>query len=49
MNKEKSRYLKREDGTIYDSLSSLTWIANDSFLDLEKRSAGTKLINTPRK
>ena len=36
MNKEKSRYLKREDGTIYDSLSSLTWIANDSFLDLEK-------------
>ncbi len=36
MKKEKSRFLKREDGTIYDSLTTLTWMANDSRLDLDK-------------
>lgn len=33
---QKSRYLKKDDGTIYDSLSSLTWMTNDSQLNLEK-------------
>tara|TARA_Y100001960_G_scaffold207392_1_gene216543 strand:- start:45 stop:473 length:429 start_codon:yes stop_codon:yes gene_type:complete len=36
MGSEKSRFLKREDGTIYDSLTSVTWMANDSRLDLDK-------------
>jgi len=36
MEKEKSRFLKRNNGTIYDSLTSLTWKANDSRLDLNK-------------
>jgi len=36
MEKNKSRFLKNDDGTIYDSLTSLTWLANDSRLDLEK-------------
>ena len=36
MVNEKSRFLKRDDGTIYDSLTSVTWMANDSYLDLEK-------------
>ena len=36
MGNEKSRFLKRDDGTIYDSVTSVTWMANDSFLDLEK-------------
>jgi len=35
MEKEKSRFLKRDDGTVYDSLTSLTWMANDSRLDLD--------------
>ena len=35
MGNEKSRFLER-DGTIYDSVTSVTWMANDSFLDLEK-------------
>ncbi|MBI4389933.1 MAG: DUF1566 domain-containing protein [Nitrospinae bacterium] len=33
---EKSRFLKGADGTIYDSLTSLTWTAEDSRLALEK-------------
>jgi hypothetical protein len=33
---EKSRFLKGPDGDIYDSLTTLTWIANDSWLDLER-------------
>ena len=36
MEKEKSRFLKSADGTIYDSQTSLTWMANDSRIDLEK-------------
>ena len=36
MGNEKSRFLKRDDGTIYDSLTSVTWMANDSRLDLDK-------------
>ena len=36
MVNEKSRFLKRDDGTIYDSVTSVTWMANDSYLDLEK-------------
>lgn len=36
MEKEKSRFLKNNDGTIYDSQTSLTWMANDSRLDLDK-------------
>ena len=36
MENEKSRFLKRDDGTIYDSVTSVTWMANDSYLDLEK-------------
>ena len=32
----KSRFLIRDDGTIYDSVTSLTWKANDSQLDMEK-------------
>jgi hypothetical protein len=36
MDNVKSRFLKRDDGTIYDSLTSVTWLANDSRLDLDK-------------
>ena len=36
MGNEKSRFLKRDDGTIYDSVTSVTWMSNDSFLDLER-------------
>ena len=36
MEKEKSRFLKNADGTIYDSQTSLTWMANDSRIDLGK-------------
>ena len=36
MGNEKSRFLKRDDGTVYDSVTSVTWIANDSRLDLDK-------------
>ena len=36
MDNEKSRFLKRDDGTIYDSVTSVTWMANDSFLDLAR-------------
>ena len=36
MGNEKSRFLKRDDGTIYDSLTSVTWMANDSRLDMDK-------------
>ena len=36
MGNEKSRFLKRDDGTVYDSVTSVTWMANDSFLDLER-------------
>ena len=36
MQPPKSRFLKKDDNTIYDSLTSLTWMANDSWLDLEK-------------
>jgi len=36
MGNEKSRFLKRDDGTIYDSLTSITWMANDSRLDMDK-------------
>jgi hypothetical protein len=36
MGNEKSRFLKRDDGTVYDSLTSVTWKANDSRLDLDK-------------
>ena len=36
MGNEKSRFLKRDDGTIYDSVTSVIWMANDSFLDLER-------------
>lgn len=33
MTEKKSRYLDNGDGTVYDSLSSLTWMMNDSRLD----------------
>ena len=33
---EQSRFLKDKDGAIYDSVTSLTWMGNDSRLDLEK-------------
>ena len=36
MGKEKSRFLKNAAGTIYDSQTSLTWMANDSRIDLGK-------------
>ena len=36
MGNEKSRFLKRDDGTIYDSLPNITWMANDSRLDMDK-------------
>ena len=36
MEKNKSRFLKSAEGSIYDSLTSLTWLANDSRLDLDK-------------
>ena len=36
MEKERSRFLKSENGTIYDSQTSLTWMANDSRINLDK-------------
>ena len=36
MEKERSRFLKNEGGTIYDSQTSLTWMSNDSRIDLDK-------------
>ena len=36
MNDKKSRFLDNGDGTIYDSLTSLTWMINDSRLDKDK-------------
>ncbi len=36
MAQEKTRFMKRPDKTIYDSLTSLTWMANDSRLDLDR-------------
>jgi serine/threonine-protein kinase len=33
MTDKKSRYLDNGDGTVYDSLTSLTWMMNDSRLD----------------
>ncbi len=36
MEKPKSRFIKTDDNTIYDSLTSLTWMANDSRLDKDK-------------
>ena len=33
MEKPKSRFIKTDDNTIYDSLTSLLWMANDSRLD----------------
>jgi len=33
--KPKSRFIKSDKGTIYDSQTSLTWMANDSWLELE--------------
>ena len=36
MKNEKSRFLKNADDTIYDSQTSLTWMANDSRIDLKK-------------
>ena len=36
MEKEKSRFLKSDNGTVYDSLTSLTWMSNDSKIDLNK-------------
>jgi hypothetical protein len=36
MSNEKSRFLKRADGTVYDSLTSVTWMSNDSRLELDK-------------
>ncbi|MEC7641751.1 MAG: DUF1566 domain-containing protein [Nitrospinota bacterium] len=36
MQGDKPKYIEGPDGTIYDSKSSLTWMANDSRLDLDK-------------
>ena len=36
MEKPKSRFIKTDDNTIYDSLTSLMWMANDSRLDLDQ-------------
>jgi len=36
MQQEKSRFMKEAEGTIYDSLTSLTWMAHDSRLDLDR-------------
>ena len=36
MGNAKSRFLKRDNGTVYDSLTSVTWMANDSLLELGK-------------
>ena len=36
MEKPKSRFIKSEDNTVYDSLTSLTWMAKDSRLNLGK-------------
>ena len=42
MGNEKSRFLKRDDGTIYDSLTSVTWMSNDSRLDMDKEVSYTE-------
>jgi hypothetical protein len=42
MGNEKSRFLKRVDGTIYDSLTSVTWMSNDSRLDMDKEVSYTE-------
>ena len=36
MQQEKSRFMKGSDMTIYDTQSSLTWMANDSRLNLDR-------------
>ena len=36
MKNEKSRFLKNADDTIYDSQTSLTWMASDSRIHLKK-------------
>ena len=36
MEKEKSRFLKSTSEAIYDSQTSLTWMANDSRINLDK-------------
>jgi hypothetical protein len=36
MKNEKSRFLKNSDETIYDSQTSLTWMASDSRIHLKK-------------
>ena len=36
MEKAKSRFLKNDDETIYDSQTSLTWMSRDSRLNLDK-------------
>ena len=36
MNDKKSRFLDNGDGTIYDSLTSLTWMIKDSRLDKDE-------------
>ena len=36
MEKAKSRFLKNDNGTIYDSQTSLTWMVNDSRINLNK-------------
>lgn len=33
---DKPRYMEGQDGTIYDSKTTLTWMANDSRLDLDR-------------
>lgn len=48
MEKNKSRFLKSEDGSIYDSLTSLTWLANDSRLDLNRELAEAEGNNVAR-
>ena len=42
MGNEKSRFLKRDNGTIYDSVTSVTWMANDSLLELGKEVSYTE-------
>lgn len=36
MQQQKSRFIKTDDNTIYDSLTSLTWMAKDSRLQLDR-------------
>ena len=44
MQDKKSRFLDNDDGTIYDSLTSLTWMNNDSRLDLDKEVSWDEAI-----